>query len=96
MAGARQGTYMTMLTNWDYKLVQDFDALAEIWATVKDNQPRILGNLIGPEIGTQLDLPMAILESEQSAFFKYHYRSNWHNRGVMVREMDVIRQQEGW
>ena len=96
MAGARQGTYMTMLTNWDHKLVQDFDALAELWNTVKDTQPRILSNQLGPEIGTQLDLPMAILESEQSAFFKYHYRSNWHNRGAMVREIDVIRQQEGW
>jgi hypothetical protein len=39
---------------------------------------------------------MIILESEQSAFFKKHYLSNWHNRGIMVREIDVIRQQEGW
>jgi hypothetical protein len=39
---------------------------------------------------------MAILEAEQSVFFKYHYRSDWRNRGVMVREIDVIRQQEGW
>lgn len=96
IAGARQGTYMTMLTNWDYKLVQDFDALAELWETVKDSEPRILSNQLGPELGTQLDLPMAILEAEQSAFFKYHYRSNWHNQGVMVREIDVIRRQEGW
>jgi len=96
MAGSRQGTYMTMLTNWDHTLVQDFDALAELWKTVEESQPRILSNQLGPELGTQLDLPMAILESEQSAFFKYHYRSNWHNRGVMVREIDVIRQQEGW
>jgi hypothetical protein len=96
MAGARQGTYMTMLTNWDHTQVQNFDALAELWLTVKDSQPRILSNQLGPELGTQLDLPMAILESEQSAFFKHHYRSNWHNQGVMVREIDVIRQQEGW
>jgi len=96
IAGSRQGTYMTMLSNWDHTLVQDFDALAELWETVKDSQPRILSNQLGPELGTQLDLPMAILESEQSAFFKYHYRSNWHNRGVMLREIDVIRQQEGW
>jgi hypothetical protein len=96
MAGSRQGTYMTMLTNWDHTLVQDFNALAELWKTVEESQPRILSNQLGPELGTQLDLPMAILESEQSAFFKYHYRSNWHNRGVMVREIDVIRQQEGW
>jgi hypothetical protein len=96
IAGARQGTYMSMLTNWDHTLVQDFDALAELWKTVKDSQPRILSNQLGPELGTQLDLPMAILEAEQSAFFKYHYRSNWQNRGVMTREIDVIRQQEGW
>ena len=96
MAGARQGTYMTMLTNWDHTQVQDFDALAELWLTVKDSQPRILSNQLGPELGTQLDLPMAILEAEQSAFFKHHYNSQWQNRGVMVREIDVIRQQEGW
>ncbi len=96
MAGARQGTYMTMLTNWDHCQVQDFDALHELWLTVKDSNPRILANQLGPELGTQLDLPMAILESEQSAFFKYHYRSDWHNQGVMVREIDVIRQREGW
>jgi len=96
IAGARQGTYMTMLTNWDYTLVKDFDALAELWKTVENSQPRLLSNQLGPEIGTQLDLPMAILEAEQSAFFKYHYRSNWRNRGVTVREIDVIRQQEGW
>jgi hypothetical protein len=96
IAGARQGTYMTMLTNWDHTQVQDFDALAKLWETVKDSQPRILANQLGPELGIQLDLPMAILEAEQSAFFKHHYRSNWHNQGIMVREIDVIRKLEGW
>jgi len=96
IAGARQGTYMTMLTNWDHRLVQDFDALAELWETVKDSEPRLLSNRLGPELGTQLDLPMAILEAEQSSFFKYHYRSDWRNKGIMVREIDVIREHEGW
>jgi hypothetical protein len=96
IAGARQGTYMTMLTNWDHRQVQNFDALAELWLTVKDSSPRILANQLGPELGTQLGLPMSMLEAEQSAFFKQHYRSDWHNRGIMVREIDVIRQQEGW
>jgi hypothetical protein len=27
IAGARMGTYMTMLTNWNYRQVQDFEAL---------------------------------------------------------------------
>jgi hypothetical protein len=96
IAGARQGTYMTMLTNWDYLQVQNFDALAELWNTVKDEQPEHVSNNIANELHTQLDLPMHMLTVEASAFFKHHYRSNWHNRGVMVREIDVIRQQEGW
>jgi hypothetical protein len=96
IAGARQGTYMTMLTNWDHTQVQDFDALAELWKTVKDGQPRLISNRLAEELHTQLGLPMAILEQEQSAFFKQHYRSNWHNQGIMTREIDVIRKQEGW
>lgn len=96
IAGARQGTYMTMLTNWDHRQVQNFDALAELWLTVKDSEPRHIASMIGPELGTQLGLPMSMLEAEQSAFFKQHYRSDWHNRGVMVREIDIIREREGW
>jgi hypothetical protein len=91
MAGARQGTYMTMLTNWDYLQVQNFDALHEVWLTVKDDQPEHVSNNIANELHTQLDLPMHMLTVEASAFFKHHYRSNWHNRGVMLREMDAIR-----
>jgi hypothetical protein len=96
MAGARQGTYMTMLTNWDYLQVQNFDALAELWKSVESEQPEILANRIADELHTQLDLPMHMLTVEASEFFKRHYRSNWHNQGVMIREIDVIRAQEGW
>jgi hypothetical protein len=31
-----------------------------------------------------------------AATSKHHYRSGWHNQGVMIREIDVIRKQEGW
>jgi hypothetical protein len=96
MAGARQGTYMVMLTNWDHQQVQNFDALAELWLTVQDSEPRMLSNRVGVDLGTQLDLPVSILEAEQSRFFKQHYRSDWHNQGIMVREIDVIRKREGW
>jgi hypothetical protein len=96
MAGARQGTYMTMLTNWDHTQVQNFDALAELWTTVESSDPRLLAGRVAEDLDQQLDLPMAMLEAEQSKFFKHHYRSNWHNEGIMVREIDVIRAQEGW
>ena len=96
IAGARQGTYMTMLTEWDHKQVQWFDALEEIWLTVKDQDPELLANRLAEDLATQLDLPMMNMFAEQSQFFKHHYRSNWYNQGVMIREIDVIRQQEGW
>jgi hypothetical protein len=96
IAGARQGTYLTMLTNWDYRQVQSFDALDNIWQTVASTDPAELIQRHSEPLKTQLDLPMAVLGPEQSRFFKHHYRSSWHNRGVMVREIDVIRAQEGW
>ena len=94
MAGARQGTYMTMLTEWDYREVQDFDALSKIWNAQGD--PTEIIQRTAEPLQQQLDLSVVFLYPDQSKFFKHHYRSNWHNRGVMTREIDVIREQEGW
>lgn len=96
IAGARMGTYMTMLTPWDYKQVQWFDSLIDIWNTVKDSDPELVAGRVAEDLATQLDLPITMMNVPESKFFKHHYRSNWHNRGPMIREIDVIRQQEGW
>ena len=96
IAGSRMGTYMTMLTDWNYKLVQDFTELEKLWDTVETSDPEILAGKVAEELVAQLDLPINMLGPSESKFFKHHYRSNWHNQGVMIREMDVIRQQEGW
>lgn len=89
IAGARQGTYMTMLTNWDYRQVQDFQALDELWLTVKDHQADIVSDRVAVDLNNQLDLPMLTMGADESQFFKHHYHSTWRNRGVMVREIDV-------
>jgi len=96
IAGARQGTYKAMLTDWDYTKVQSFDALAELWETNKSRDPAEIIQAYQDALYTQLDLPMCMLNNQQSKFFKHHYRSNWHNQGIMIREIDVIRKQEGW
>jgi hypothetical protein len=96
IAGSRMGTYMTMLTEWDYRLVQDFTALEDLWNTVQDSDPELLAGRVAEELITQLDLPINRLDEQESKFFKHHYRSNWHNLGIMIKEIDVIRQQEGW
>jgi hypothetical protein len=97
IAGSRMGTYMTMITSqWDYRTVQNFAELEKLWNTVKDSNPEILAGRVAEDLTTQLDLPMTTILGPESAFFKQHYRSNWHNQGVMIREIDVIRNQEGW
>lgn len=96
MAGARQGTYRTMLTDWNYREVQNFDALESIWKEVEQQDPDSINKDCEDALKTQLDLPMCMMMPEQSRFFKHHYRGNWTNQGVMIREIDVIRKQEGW
>ena len=93
MYGARLGTYMTMLTDWDYTEVQWFSNLKDIYDarfTFGD------GGNVSEELISQLDLPMLDYNNEQSKFFKQHYMSNWRNVGATVKEMDVIRGVEGW
>jgi hypothetical protein len=96
IAGARMGTYKTMLTDWDHREVQSFDALAQIWESIRGVDSAELIVRYQKQLQTQLALPMNVLMHGESTFFKHHYRSNWHNRGIMTREIDVIRQQEGW
>ena len=97
IAGARHGTYLTMLADWDFVQVQSFDALESLWQETV--QFASVGDVISWNqeiLSTQLDLPMNTFTEEQSRFFKHHYRSNWHNRGIMTTEISVIRSQEGW
>jgi len=96
MVGARQGTHMTMLTDWDYREVQWFDALETLWQSQAESDPKELLEQYAGGLQQQLDLPMCAMSASQSVFFKRHYRSNWQNLGIMTRELDVIRRQEGW
>jgi hypothetical protein len=97
MLGARMGTYMLMLNpSWDYKEVQNFDALKLIYDTIDGHNPEQVAARIAPELANQLDLPMVMLDENASKFFKQHYLTERRNKGIMVSEMDVIRQQEGW
>jgi len=85
--GARMGTYKTMLTDWDHREVQWFDNLETLYdqdVAGADVEEDI--RYFGDRLATQLDLPMLNMDSEASAFFKQHYRSNWRNLGPMIKE----------
>jgi hypothetical protein len=94
--GARLGTHMTMLTDWDYKDVADFDNYPALWEKYKNHHPELSAGFIGEELEDKLGLPICMLGPEQSKFFKRHYNADKHNLGPLVKEMDVIRRIEGW
>jgi hypothetical protein len=96
IAGSRMGTYMTMLTEWDHRQVQDFLMLEELWKTVENSDPELLAGRMAESLVMQLDLLVNRTGEQESKFFKHHYRSNWHNQGIMIQEIDVIRKLEGW
>jgi hypothetical protein len=83
--GARLGTWMTMLNNWDYRDVQDFDKLAVLWEEFKDHGPDNCTG-IGNILRQKLNLSIVDMDSEESCFFKHHYKSVFKNKGVMGRE----------
>jgi hypothetical protein len=83
--GARLGTWMTMLNNWDYRDVQDFDKLADLWKEFENDGPDNCTG-IGNILRQKLNLSIVDMDSEESRFFKHHYKSVFKNKGVMERE----------
>jgi len=94
--GARLGTYMTLLTDWDAKNVQWFDNYIQMWPEHELREPDVEAARIGEALQDKLGLPMCTLNPAQSRFFKRHMNNNRYNRGPLIREMDVIREIEGW
>ena len=94
--GARLGTYMTMLTDWEHTDVQWFDNYVSLWEEHKNVDPAFEAANIGDSLKDKLGLPMCALDKEQSKFFKRHYNADKYNVGPLVTEMDVIRKIEGW
>ena len=94
--GARLGTHMTMLTEWDHTNVMWFDNFVKLWDEHKALDPITESEIIGSELKIKLGLPINTFTSDQSKFFKRHYLAEKHNLGPLVKEMDVIRSIEGW
>jgi hypothetical protein len=94
--GARLGTYMTLLTNWEHTNVQWFDNYVQMWEEQELRNPVVEAAQVGQQLNDKLGLPMCRLDIEQSKFFKRHYNADKKNRGPLITEMEVIREIEGW
>ena len=83
--GARLGTYLTMLEDWDYTQVQNFDILKTLWTQYEihgSDECQEVGNMLR----TRLGLNIVDMNPEESRFFKHHYRAHFKNTGPLVRE----------
>lgn len=94
--GARLGTYMTLLTEWNPQNVQWFDNFTVMWEDQEVKIPLTEAERYGQALSDKLGLPICTLTPDQSKFFKRHYNADKFNMGPLVREMDVIRKLEGW
>ena len=85
MYGARLGTFMIMIEGWNYREVQDFDTLARLWESFKnDDVDQCIS--VGKILRSRLGLPIVDMDPEHSEFFKRHYQRGFKNRGIMERE----------
>ena len=84
LLGAREGCYMTNLTDWDYTNVRDFEYLTTLWDENHKGQDIALAKaqsqFYGSEIKSRLGLPIADLDADGSKFFKSVYLNS--NRGL--------------
>jgi len=95
--GARLGTYMTMLTDWNCNDVHWFDNYPILWDEhCEGKDPESCAEEVGSHLSNKLGLPICTLNPEQSKFFKRHYNTEQFNKGPLVKEMDVIKEIEGW
>lgn len=107
-AGAMLGTYLTMIGDTDdihgfkdfnWRDVQDFESLERLWDHVRRtiiSEDAVI-RWLEPILQKRLLLPISSLTAESSSFFKHHMRrAQYHPKGIMVSELDVIRGIEGW
>jgi hypothetical protein len=79
---------MTMLTDWNYKDVQDFEKLKALWNNENDDIALMetRSSAFGDALAIRLGLPILDMDAEQSKFFKHHYRAGYKDPGIMARE----------
>jgi len=94
--GARLGThYMMLNSSWVHTDVRDFHKLNALWELHSGDGEEVVRE-IAAELNHELGMNIIELDSNQSKFFKDYLSSTWSNRGPMLKEIDVIREQEGW
>jgi len=86
-----------MLTDWNYKNVQDFDCLDSLW---NEWQEKLLdvdfSNTLYKALTNRLGMPIVNMSAEKSRFFKHHYDAHYKQYDLSTSEMEIIRKVEHW
>lgn len=86
--GARLGTYLTLLRQWDYTKVHDFEELKSLWNSFsKDTDDANIS--LGKTLKNKLNLYIVEFDKDQSEFFKYFYRDTHKNKDIMAYEKNL-------
>lgn len=88
--GAREGCFKTMLTDWDYSNVRDFDWLDNYWKSYSNLTEVELATYItnfGNILYDRLGLPIANIDNIGSNFFKTVYK----NTPRIIKNTDNIK-----
>lgn len=96
LLGARTGTHYMMLNDsWDHTEVRDFKKLDNLWE-LHQNDDEQVARTMAKELNSYLGTNIVEMEVEHSKFFKDYLAKTWVNRGPMIKEIDVIREEEKW
>jgi len=77
MLGARMGVYMTLITpTWDHNQINDGAALDDLFATIESTDPELIAGRVAEDLVNELNLPIIMLNVNESAFFRYYLELN--------------------
>jgi len=89
--GAREGLYKTMLTDWDFINVRDFEWLNNYWNSndMSESEMDTESEEIGDTLMHELQAPISVecLNADQSKFFKTVYQNPVRNPKFIDKEL---------
>lgn len=70
IVGWRMGVYLVLLTAWDITQINDDNAVAELWASIMDDDPEIVAASVADPLRRELGIDIVMLGPNESLFFK--------------------------
>lgn len=70
IVGWRMGLYLVLMTQWDISLIDNENALAELWVSIMDDDPELVAATVAEPLTRELGVDIVMLGPAESAFLK--------------------------